>query len=161
MSLQPVTEPIFWIRKYSHTKKKFTKQSQLEAASESNFDINQDGSTTSEGELLGWNTYPWTCCDCQITFPVSDDLKAHYSSVHNSPSRYLCADCPKVYSKYNTFLLHVKLHRIKLKLCCDVCYKWFPSEAAQEQHRSHHGDDRPHACNTCEKRFTMQSALMV
>ncbi|XP_018578493.1 zinc finger protein 480-like isoform X2 [Anoplophora glabripennis] len=147
------------IRKYP--KKKNIKLFESIDLDDTEFDLNDDGSIIPKNELLGWDTYPWTCCDCQVTFSLSDDLKEHYSTTHNSTSRYLCADCSKVYSKYSTFLAHVRVHRMKLRFCCDVCYRWFPTVAAQEQHRSRHGDDRPHACNTCGKRFRMQSALMV
>lgn len=59
------------------------------------------------------------------------------------------------------FLSHIRVHRPYLKFCCDVCNKWFPNAKQQEKHRSDHGDDRPHACITCGKRFRMQSALLV
>lgn len=122
------------------------------------YEINEDGSITPKDSLSGWNTYPWTCCECHLVFSLADELKEHCSSVHNAVARYLCVDCPKVYSKYSTFLTHVKVHRTKLKFCCDVCYKWFPSVSVHDQHRVIHGE---HICTTCGKRFRMQSALQV
>ncbi|KAJ8928838.1 hypothetical protein NQ314_018540, partial [Rhamnusium bicolor] len=68
------------------------------------FEMNEDGSISPKSEMHGWDTYLWTCCDCQLTFSLSEDLKEHYATTHNSITRYLCADCPKVYSKYSTFL---------------------------------------------------------
>ncbi|KAJ8973262.1 hypothetical protein NQ317_017717 [Molorchus minor] len=124
------------------------------------FEVKDDGTIAPKSDVLGWDTYPWTCCDCKIVFSMSDDLKEHYATSHNSTARYHCADCPKIYSKYSTFLTHVKVHRMKLRFCCDICYKWFPTVSDQEQHRSQHGDERPHACNTCGKKFRMQSALI-
>lgn len=112
----------------------------------------EDGSITLNAELEGWDCYPWTCCDCQLQAANADDLKDHHATVHGQGARYACADCPKVYSKYSTFLSHVRSHRTKLKFCCDACGKWFPSTRQQERHRAAHGDERPHACATCGKR---------
>jgi KRAB domain-containing zinc finger protein len=122
---------------------------------------NDDGSVTPKVELFGWNAYPWTCCDCHQNFNNSEDLREHHATVHGQAPTYSCADCPKVYTKYSTFLTHVRVHRLKLRFCCDICGKWFPTVVAQKKHRNEHGDERPHACATCGKRFRMQSALMV
>ncbi|XP_074042903.1 uncharacterized protein isoform X1 [Leptinotarsa decemlineata] len=124
------------------------------------FEVKEDGTMIPQIEA-GWDSYPFSCCDCQLTFPNSEELKDHFSTVHNSCARYPCADCPKVYTKYSVFLAHAKVHRTRLKLCCDICYKWFPTAGEQEEHRAQHGDDRPHLCGTCGKKFRMQSALMV
>lgn len=123
------------------------------------YEMNDDESITPKDDLPGWNSYPWTCDSCQLVFFVADELKEHFASIHNAAARYICVDCPKVYSKYMTFIAHVKTHRANLKFCCDVCFKWFPTAASQEQHRSvEHGE---YACPTCGKRFKMQSVLQV
>lgn len=123
------------------------------------YELNDDDSITPKDNLPGWDSYPWTCDNCQLVFSVSEELKDHFATVHNASARYICADCPKVYTKYMTFIVHIKSHRPNLKFCCDVCYKWFGTAAIQEQHRSmEHGE---YDCPTCGKRFKMQSILQV
>lgn len=93
------------------------------------------------------------CCECRIQAANSDDLREHHASVHGQLPKYSCADCPKIYSKYSTFLSHVRSHRTKLKFCCDICWKWFRTCKIQETHRAGHGDERPFGCATCGKRL--------
>ncbi|CAH1175722.1 unnamed protein product [Phaedon cochleariae] len=126
------------------------------------FEVKSDGMMVQKFDpIFGWDTYPFSCCDCQLVINNSEELKDHYGTVHNSSPRYACAECPKVYTKYSVFLAHVRVHRPRLKLCCDICYKWFPTASEQDQHRSEHTDDKPHSCTSCGKKFRMQSALLV
>lgn len=128
----------------------------------SDIEPNADGTVTPKDELTGWDVYPWTCCDCQHILPNSEDLREHHATIHMQQSKYACADCSKIYTKYTTFLSHVKNHRVKLRYCCDLCFKWFPKVKLLEKHRSEHDDnERAHSCATCGKRFRMQSALLV
>lgn len=55
-----------------------------------------DGSVTFGGDPDGWDSYPWTCSDCQQRAANVDDLRDHHATVHGQPARYSCADCPKV-----------------------------------------------------------------
>ncbi|CAH0557502.1 unnamed protein product [Brassicogethes aeneus] len=160
-------EDVAPILKITKTEKKAKKSSKkkdttLESLPDlDEFDINPDGSLRPKSSLIGWDAYPWTCSDCHQNLPGSEDLRDHFAAVHSCAPRYLCADCPKIYTKYSTFLTHIRTHRVKLKYCCDVCNKWFNTVSEQEKHRSEHGDERPHVCSTCGKRFRMQSALIV
>ncbi|KAK5646272.1 hypothetical protein RI129_004736 [Pyrocoelia pectoralis] len=121
----------------------------------------EDGSVTLRRCLDGWDQYPWTCCDCQETLPNADTLKDHHSIVHAQPPKYVCAECPKMYTKYSTFVGHVRTHRDHLRFCCDICGKWYGTSRAQEQHRAAHCEQKPHTCTTCGKRFRVQSSLLV
>lgn len=94
-------------------------------------------------------------------FNNEDYLKKHFASVHHNIVRYLCADCPKVYTKRGIFISHVRTHHPQLKRSCDICYKWFPTAEDQNSHRTEHRDEKQHICVTCGKIFHMQSALMV
>ncbi|KAF2904321.1 hypothetical protein ILUMI_01849 [Ignelater luminosus] len=121
----------------------------------------EDGSITLRRCLDGWDTYPWTCSDCHQTFSTADELRDHHSLTHGQSPKYVCADCPKMYTKYSTFISHVRSHREQLRFCCDICGKWYGTSRAQEQHRATHCDQRPHSCSTCGKRFRVQSSLLV
>lgn len=121
----------------------------------------EDGSVTLRRCLEGWDQYPWTCSDCQEGLPNADALKDHHSLVHDQPPKYVCAECPKMYTKYSTFVGHVRTHRDHLRFCCDVCGKWYGTSRAQEQHRASHYEQKPHTCTTCGKRFRVQSSLLV
>nr|XP_022914317.1 gastrula zinc finger protein XlCGF57.1-like [Onthophagus taurus] len=144
------------------------KKSKCKAESESDtlsdledFEKNEDGSITPLNTVKGWGEYPWQCYTCATGLSSADEIREHFATVHGQPPRYACADCPKVYFKYSIFIAHAKVHRNYLKFCCDICNKWFSSAKQQDSHRLEHGDDRPHGCSTCGKRFRMQSALLV
>ncbi|KAF5297663.1 hypothetical protein FQA39_LY11994 [Lamprigera yunnana] len=121
----------------------------------------EDGSITLRRCIDGWDSYPWTCSDCQQTLPSADELKDHHSLEHGQPPKYTCVECPKVYTKYNTFISHVRTHREQLRHCCDICGKWYGTRRAQTQHRLTHCEPRPHSCTTCGKKFRVQSSLLV
>ncbi|XP_050309716.1 zinc finger protein ZFP2-like isoform X2 [Anthonomus grandis grandis] len=69
--------------------------------------------------------------------------------------------CKKVYSKYVSFINHVKYHKPFLKFCCDVCYKWYETSKEIKEHQITHVEDEPYQCTTCGKRFRVQSLLTV
>ncbi|XP_030750345.1 zinc finger protein 501-like isoform X3 [Sitophilus oryzae] len=121
--------------------------------------INPDGSVIPKSGISGWDSYQWSCFDCNSTFQLTDELREHFNNVHNSNIRYPCMDCSKVYSKYTTFISHVRFHRPHLKYSCDICYKWYGTAKEVDQHRSSHFEERPYHCNTCGKRFRIQSNL--
>ncbi|CAH1102376.1 unnamed protein product [Psylliodes chrysocephalus] len=145
-------------RKVSRKKSNFSENPHLENLE---FEVKLDGTMIPKDDNQGWNMYPFTCADCHNLFQNPDDIRLHYINAHNAPPRYLCADCPKSYTKYSVFLAHVRVHRSRLRLCCDMCYKWFPTASEQEQHRLLHGETRPYICTTCGKKFRMQSSLIV
>lgn len=120
---------------------------------------NQDGSIVPKHDLNGWDTYPWTCCDCHQTAGNSEELRDHFLNEHDQMAKYSCADCHKIYAKYTTFLAHVKSHRAFLKFCCDLCSQWFPNLQTLDKHRSEHSSELRHACAHCGKRFKTQSSL--
>ncbi|XP_072396561.1 uncharacterized protein [Diabrotica undecimpunctata] len=140
------------------SRKKFSQNPQIESIE---FEVKLDGTMIPKGDNNGWNSYPFNCAQCQQVCVNPDDLRDHYASAHNSSPRYSCVDCSKGYTKYNVFLAHVRVHRPRLRLFCDICYMWFPTSTEQEQHRSQHGDEKQHACITCGKKFRMQSSLVV
>lgn len=83
-------------------------------------DKNDDGSISQSAveklKIESWNDYPWKCIDCNILMVDIHDLRQHHISNHQSTSKYCCADCPKVFNKYATFLNHVRgRHRSHLK----------------------------------------------
>ncbi|XP_066159330.1 zinc finger protein 570-like [Euwallacea fornicatus] len=122
--------------------------------------INPDGTVVPKAGIGGWNTYPLTCSECSAVCFEVDDLREHYTSNHNIVSvRYLCLDCPKVYSKYISFISHVRHHRPILKYSCDICYKWYATSKEVEDHQSSHNEENPHHCTICGKRFRVQSLL--
>lgn len=96
---------------------------------------NDDGSVTPKQPLDGWTEYLWQCCECSGSVNTADELRDHYATIHGQPPRFPCADCPKVYTKYSIFVAHVRVHRPRLKFCCDVCGKWFASVKSQDRHR--------------------------
>lgn len=83
-------------------------------------DKNDDGTISQHAvdklKVESWNDYPWNCNDCGIQMADINDLRQHNIASHQSTSKYYCVDCPKVFSKYSTFLSHVRfIHRSHLK----------------------------------------------
>lgn len=92
----------------------------LSSAELNDDDKNDDGSIAQSAveklKIESWNDYPWKCIDCDISMVDIHDLRQHHISNHQSTSKYCCADCPKVFNKYATFLSHVRgRHRSHLK----------------------------------------------
>lgn len=98
----------------------------------------EDGSITPKEQLDSWNEYPWQCCECSGGLTTVDELREHYATIHGQAPRFPCADCPKVYTKYSIFVAHARVHRPRLKFCCDVCSKWFSTVKTQDRHRFVH-----------------------
>lgn len=148
--------------KTKRTSQKKKDTSEPEELSElSIIEFREDGSCIPKEDLFGWKSYPWICCDCQQNFRSPEELKNHFSSNHNQVPRYSCVDCQKIYSKYNVFLGHVKIHHITLRYCCDVCHKWYPTINSVEKHRAEHKEESQYGCLNCGKKFRMQSALVL
>ncbi|GLV41602.1 deformed wings [Carabus blaptoides fortunei] len=122
---------------------------------------NEDGSLVLRSPLESWETYPWMCVECNEKLSNMMDLRNHHQTVHNQLPKYVCVECPKIYTKYYGFISHVRCHRYHLRFCCDACNKFFPNRKLLEAHRETHYDARPYACSTCGKSFRMQSALYV
>ncbi|KAF7284193.1 hypothetical protein GWI33_022444 [Rhynchophorus ferrugineus] len=132
-------------------KSKKAKSSDNETLKEIEY-VNPDGSVVPKAGISGWDSYQWSCYDCNSIFQVSDELREHFATVHNSNTvRYPCMDCSKVYSKYTTFISHVKFHQSHLKYSCDICYKWYGTEKEVDVHRTTHYEERPYQCSTCDE----------
>lgn len=150
-------------KKLKKTSKSIKKTKQIESENFKEIEyVNPDGSVVPKAGISGWDSYQWTCCECSNVFRVVDDLRDHFATIHNIISvRYPCIDCPKVYSKYVSFISHVKYHRPFLKYSCDICYKWYTTTKEIDIHQTTHFEEDPYQCNTCGKRFRVQSLLMI
>lgn len=146
-------------RTLTKSSKKDEEESYLSGTSD--LEVEEDGSINVTRKLDNWQEYPWICCFCQLQFLNTDEMRDHQAVTHGRSPRYACADCPKVYTKYNMFVIHARIHRPYLKYCCDTCGKWFRTKKQNDTHRAGHEDERPHGCVTCGKRFRMQSALII
>lgn len=79
---------------------------------------NEDGSLILRDgleSLEGWESYPWLCSDCDEKPTSMMALRTHHQTVHNQMPKYVCVECPKVYTKYYGFITHVRCHRYHLK----------------------------------------------
>ncbi|XP_026466927.1 zinc finger protein 675-like [Ctenocephalides felis] len=132
---------------------------ELEGVSDS--EKNDDGSLNGTKPRDSWDTYPWLCTVCSKKCETVMELRSHYSEIHRSSPKYMCADCTKPYNKYHTFISHVRAHRIHLRFCCDMCSKYFANRKTLGLHRSQHCEKRPYICRKCGKGFRAQSALQV
>lgn len=84
----------------------------------SNVERNADGSLHFGDEYEtpeSWANYPWLCADCDEKPLTMAALRTHHQTVHNQMPKYVCVECPKVYTKYYGFISHVRCHRYHLK----------------------------------------------
>lgn len=74
---------------------------------------NEDGSLNIA--LEGWESYPWMCVECDEKLNSMVELRNHHQTVHNQIPKYVCVECPKMYTKYYGFISHVRFHRKYLR----------------------------------------------
>lgn len=135
-----------------------------------------DGTITETGlkklNLEAWNKYPWECIECTIDLGSSQKLIEHFKAMHDKNLlKFKCCDCSNTFSKYLTFVNHVrKRHRTHLKYCCDVCctFYWNTKQLKKHRNDAHENavdeDDEiifVHTCWICNKKFKSNSSLIV
>lgn len=54
--------------------------------------------------------YVWKCSNCDKEMPSRSALKLHYYQEHKQAPSFKCMDCDKAYTRYRSFVRHVKLH---------------------------------------------------
>lgn len=78
-----------------------------------------------------------------------------------SPSKdWNCQKCKLQFDTKIERTKHMKLHRKKNALVCDICGQSYKSKAALDIHVGMHNGISPHECQVCGKKFTQKGALV-
>lgn len=66
---------------------------------------------------------------------------------------YPCSECPKSFPTKGDLLCHFETHKAKPRIhVCDICGRGFHKPFLLKQHQRYHNNERPFACEFCEKR---------
>ena len=106
-----------------------------------------DHQDDSNGEL-------YRCQDCSEKFCDRKQLKNHINLEHAEP-QFPCDRCELIFSKSKKLALHqaVEHRTVQDKYMCTVCSKEFKDKERLKKHMyTQHLNDKPFACNVCEKR---------
>uniref|UniRef100_T1HRF3 Uncharacterized protein n=1 Tax=Rhodnius prolixus TaxID=13249 RepID=T1HRF3_RHOPR len=103
--------------------------------------------------------YVWKCSNCDKEMPSRSALKLHYYQEHKQAPSFKCMDCDKAYTRYRSFVRHVKLHWNNECYSCNICGKDFSQKGILQSHMTAHSEERPFVCSECGKAFKQYSSL--
>lgn len=115
------------------------------------------------------NDKPYKCTECDRTFIQAVNLKQHMRS-HDSDQQLKCNLCDKTFTRINHLRLHERKHqrsaangtrdavRAQVDNCkpqlCSICGKSLVGGTRSlRMHMKIHENNRPHACQYCDKKF--------
>ncbi|KAF5292067.1 hypothetical protein FQR65_LT11333 [Abscondita terminalis] len=107
---------------------------------------------------------PYRCTECGKSFIQRSHLVEH-NKTHSDLRPHQCSYCDKAFKKSSSLKQHVQIHLGETPYKCNQCsYACRQSHSLTQHMKQHAADrprsDRPHACTTCNKKFST-SALLV
>lgn len=112
--------------------------------------INLDAIPLSELKL-SWKGYIWRCTYCDTRFSDLEELRAHSMQFHDCCNAFRCVDCRVRKLNLDSFLVHVKRHRVYLKSSCYKCHAKFGSLHEANKHKNVHKSK--HICPGCNTTY--------
>ena len=132
------------------------------------------------------NGRPYKCLECDSSFSLLLEYKAHMRQVHADTEELRCTDCFRVFpdrealethrsvehlleceicgksfARLAYLQLHIQVHRGKNIYNCKVCSEGFDTEYAYKQHmRTHPKNKKRFHCQVCDKSFETPSELI-
>ncbi|KAK9504389.1 hypothetical protein O3M35_010729 [Rhynocoris fuscipes] len=103
--------------------------------------------------------YVWKCISCEKELSSLSSFKLHYYQEHKEPPSFKCMNCEKVYTRYRSFVRHVKIHWNQECFRCNICGKDFSQKSILQSHMTSHSEERPFVCSECGKAFKQYSSL--
>ena len=104
---------------------------------------------------------PFLCSECGKGFTSAGSLKQH-SFRHLDEKLFPCPDCPRSFPTKTDMLSHYDIHKAKPRNhICDVCGRGFYKPYLLKQHKMYHNNDRPFACEFCDKRYGLQCTYLI
>ncbi|KAF6203972.1 hypothetical protein GE061_002310 [Apolygus lucorum] len=121
-----------------------------------------DGNCSDDTRITikkAFQNYNWECTVCDENLNTLGALKSHHQESHNRPADFKCTKCGKIYTRYRSFVRHVKLHNDPKRFTCETCGKKFSQKTVLQSHQTVHTEERPHVCPQCGKAFKQFSSL--
>ncbi|XP_044727309.1 zinc finger protein 91-like [Chrysoperla carnea] len=109
--------------------------------------------------LIHSNERPYACEHCDKTYRRPDHLRDHVSHVHLNEQKFqfTCEFCSKTFMHQKSLKNHIKLvHENQLperKHLCNICGHAARSAHALRKHLVIHSNERPYACDHCDKTY--------
>ncbi|KAF2357746.1 Zinc finger C2H2-type [Trinorchestia longiramus] len=107
---------------------------------------------------------PFTCEVCGRALLTKASLAVHHRCVHGPASQKLaCSHCPKLFSRKEKLVLHLRRHTGERPFVCEVCSRGFVSKSKLQEHkmRQHLPQHarRRHPCSLCHKTYANRTDL--
>jgi KRAB domain-containing zinc finger protein len=101
------------------------------------------------------------CHHCHTTFKTKNSLVIHMSVHFNSIEKdYKCLECRKIFSNYQTFYKHKKMHAGIIYRCVQ-CPSTYPSSSGLQNHSKTVHELRKFECHHCQTTFKSKYSLKI
>ena len=101
-----------------------------------------------------------SCEVCGFTTGYVEYLKKHMESSHSDGVKHFCDICGKGFNARHRLTLHKWIHK-EATVACPVCHKKFRNRRYMKKHMLCHTDEKPYACNLCDRVYKDPSALKI
>ncbi|XP_049549037.1 zinc finger protein 93-like isoform X2 [Anopheles darlingi] len=102
------------------------------------------------------------CRLCRKCFYDEAQFEEHHKSEHAKPPEGTprCSNCGTYFEKDETLRAHLKSKWcMKKNYQCDICQRYYTSEASLSVHRGLHNTTKSHVCSTCGASFYYRGQL--
>lgn len=109
--------------------------------------------------LMHEGAKPFKCTVCEKAYRQSFLLKDHLRS--HRKEKYICNECGKELSSYNTLNVHMKYHSGVKNYRCHLCDSNFTLSGHLKEHLKIHTDEKLFPCLICPKRFRSKGLVTI
>ncbi|CAL4079130.1 unnamed protein product [Meganyctiphanes norvegica] len=112
-------------------------------------------SNFKQHEKLHTGEKPLKCELCNYATRYTTHLKEHHISVHSLEKPFACEVCSQKFTAARHLQKHMLIHATEKSFECTECDKKYATEKLLAEHKLIHipNEERPHACDKCEKCF--------
>ncbi|XP_050101634.1 zinc finger protein 665-like [Anopheles aquasalis] len=108
----------------------------------------------------GSNGGTLSCRSCGTHFRTTFQLRVHLESKCGTKKHFQCDICQRYYSSQASLGVHRGLHQAKKSHLCDTCGASFYNRGQLKVHERVHTGDKPFKCNKCGKAFSHRESLV-
>uniref|UniRef100_A0A182F1X9 C2H2-type domain-containing protein n=1 Tax=Anopheles albimanus TaxID=7167 RepID=A0A182F1X9_ANOAL len=100
------------------------------------------------------------CSTCGTHFRTTFQLRVHLESKCGTKKHFQCDICQRYYSSQASLSVHRGLHQSKKSHLCDICGASFYNRGQLKVHERVHTGDKPFKCDKCGKAFAHRESLV-